>query len=99
MSDKKVMDRNKFQESLLSLSLSAQELFVQRGLKMFDALTEDERQKLTTVNNDAERDFQYMRLARTLLCADEKVIGQQFMVEAIRPDVKRAKRILNRRVW
>lgn len=98
MSDKK-MDKAKFLESVVNLSESCRELLVQRATKMFDALTEDERQGLTVVNNDAERDFQYMRLARTLLCADEKVIGQQFMVEAIRPSVKRAKRILARRCW
>lgn len=61
------------------------------GLKVFDNLTEDERQIFTA------KSAQYFRFAKTVLCAlDDRIMGQ-WAAEATLPEIKKLRKLRKQR--
>ncbi len=94
MTTKKV-SKTEYKKSLKNFAKSVAEYIEERGVKAFDALTEDEK---NTFSFHAQ-EIQYMRLARTIFLAEGERIVSGFEVESIKPEVKKLKRVLSHRYY
>ena len=86
-----MITREEVSKSLNQLTDDIRTELVKMGLKAFDALTEEEREKLSS--------GQSMRFAKILIQVIASGVIDDYNHEAVKIPVKTASRILNRRVW